>query len=333
MILVTGGTGLVGSHLLVELTKENQSIRAIYRTENRILQTKQLFTYYFGEFWEKEWLKINWIQADLTDIEGLKIAFDGITHVYHTAGNVSFYARDFKKSVVINRHGTANIVNLCLKFSVIKLAYVSSTAAVGGDEKKPITEKDNWKKTPLTSGYSVSKYLAEKEVWRGIEEGLNAVIINPCVILGPGNWNESSLTILKTASTGLRFFPTGSNATVDARDVAVCLKKLMQSTICSERFLCIGSNQPIQVLLNEIADQTKVNRPKYAISKRVVRILAIITLPIFRLVGKRPPLSIDAIHSAYKMLSYESNKLKSSIDHSFYTLSETIDNSIRGRIL
>jgi nucleoside-diphosphate-sugar epimerase len=333
MILVTGGTGLVGSHLLVELTKENQSIRAIYRTENRILQTKQLFTYYFGAYWEKEWLKIDWIQADLTDIESLKITFEGITHVYHTAGNVSFHSRDFKRSVIINRHGTANIVNLCLKFSVVKLAYVSSTAAVGGDEKKPITEADKWKKTPLTSGYSVSKYLAEKEVWRGIEEGLTAVIINPCVILGPGNWDESSLTILKTASKGLRFYPTGSNASVDVRDVAVCLKKLMQSTIKSERFLCIGSNQPIQVLLNVIADQTKVNRPKYALSKRLVRILSIVTLPIFRLFGAKPPLSKDAIDSAYKTVSYNSDKLKSSIDHSFYTLSETIENSIRGRII
>jgi len=332
MILVTGGTGLVGSHLLVELSKENESIRAIYRTKNKIELTKQIFIYYLGDDWGSYWDKIQWVEADINDIERLKIAFKGISHVYHTAGFVSFYSTDFKSCIQTNRFGTANIVNLCLKYSVSKLAYVSSTAAVGGEENIPITEVDKWKKTPLTSGYSVSKYLAEKEVWRGIEEGLNAVIINPCVILGPGNWDDSSLTIFKKATKGLLFYPTGSNATVDVRDVAICLKKLMQSSFSNSRFLCIGSNQSIQHLLNTISDHAKVNRPRYSISKIWVRLLSILTLPIFKLIGKKPPLSKDAIHSAYKNLSYNRQKLENALGHSFYTLDETIENSIRGRI-
>ena len=163
MILVTGGTGLVGSHLLVELSKEVESIRAIYRSKNKIEFTKQIFQYYLGKDCEKNWNKIEWFEADLLDAERLKIAFTGITNVYHTAGYVSFHSGDFKQCIIHNRYGTANIVNLCLANPIEKLAYVSSTAAVGGEENTPITEADKWKKTPQTSGYSISKYLAEKE--------------------------------------------------------------------------------------------------------------------------------------------------------------------------
>jgi nucleoside-diphosphate-sugar epimerase len=332
MILVTGGTGLVGSHLLVELSKEGESIRAIFRTKKRIEITKQIFQFYLGQDWENNWSKIEWFEADLLDIEQLKIAFTGIQRVYHTAGFVSFHSEDFKKCISNNRFGTANIVNLCLVNPIEKLAYVSSTAAVGGEENEPITEKDKWKNTPQTSGYSVSKYLAEKEVWRGIEEGLNAVIINPCVILGPGNWNDSSLTLFKTTTKGLRYYSTGSNATVDVRDVANCLIKLMESSITNERFLCIGSNQTIRHLLNTISDRSNVNRPTKSISKKLVRFLSLVSSPIFKVVGKKPLLSKDAINSAYKKLAYNSEKLKSTINHSFYSLEETIENSIRGRI-
>ncbi len=332
MILVTGGTGLVGSHLLVELSKEVESIRAIYRSKNKIEFTKQIFQYYLGKDCEKNWNKIEWFEADLLDAERLKIAFTGITNVYHTAGYVSFHSGDFKQCIIHNRYGTANIVNLCLANPIEKLAYVSSTAAVGGEENTPITEADKWKKTPQTSGYSISKYLAEKEVWRGIEEGLNAVIINPCVILGPGNWNDSSLTIFKKTTKGLRYYPTGSNATVDVRDVAICLKKLMQSTLINERFLCIGSNQSIQQLLNTISDHSNVNRPIKSISKKLVRLLSLVSSPIFKVFGIKPLLSKDAINSAYKNLSYTIEKLNGAINHSFYSLEETIENSIRGRI-
>ena len=236
MILVTGGTGLLGSHLLVELTKSTNTIRAIYRSENRLNAVEKLFQYYLGDSYLDSWKKIEWVSADILDVESLKFAFQGVDIVYHSAGFVSFATSDFRRCIKINREGTANIVNLCLRFQVKKLGYVSSTAAIGGKEGGLITENDKWENTPLTSGYSVSKYLAEKEVWRGIEEGLNAVMINPCVILGPGNWDETSLTIFKNVSKGMKYYPTGANATVDARDVASCLVSLVDWSLLSSFF-------------------------------------------------------------------------------------------------
>lgn len=329
MILVTGGTGLLGSHLLVELTKSNEKIRAIYRSENRIQSVEKLFRYYFGNSYVSFWDKIEWVLADILDIESLKDAFYEVTVVYHSAGFVSFASSDFRKCIKINREGTANIVNLCLNFNVKKMGYVSSTAAVGGLEGKLIKEVDKWEKTPLTSGYSVSKYLAEKEVWRGIEEGLNAVIINPCVILGPGNWDETSLTIFKNASKGMKFFPTGSNATVDARDVSTCLVKLVNSEISKERFLCIGTNQSFEQLLSEIAIQSNAKVPNSPIEKKWVILFSRLINPFYRLFGKRPPLSVDTINSAYKKLTYDSSKIKEATSHSFYSLRETIENALK----
>jgi nucleoside-diphosphate-sugar epimerase len=180
----------------------------------------------------------------------------------------------------------------------------------------------------LTSGYSVSKYLAEKEVWRGMEEGLNAVIINPCVILGPGNWDETSLTIFKNASKGMKFYTTGSNATVDARDVAGCLVKLVNSHISKERFLCIGTNQSFQQLISEIALQAKAKVPSTPIQKKWLILFSKLLSPFYRLFGKKSPLSIDTINSAYKKLEYDNSRIKEITAHSFYSLHETVANAL-----
>lgn len=329
MILVTGGTGLLGSHLLVELTKWNDRIRAIYRSEERIKSVEKIFHYYLGGSYKENWNKIEWVEANILDVESLKLAFENVEIVYHAAGFVSFASRDFRKCIKINREGTANIVNACLFFNVKKLGYVSSTAAVGGNEGALITENDKWENTPLTSGYSVSKYSAEKEVWRGIEEGLNAIIINPCVILGPGNWEETSLTIFKNASKGMKYYPTGANATVDARDVASCLVKLVNSDFSNQRYLCIGSNQSFRELITEIAEQSEAKIPTSPIDKKWLVLLTRILVPFYRLIGKKSPLNMDTINSAYKKLVYDNSKISQATSHSFYSLRETVENTLK----
>jgi nucleoside-diphosphate-sugar epimerase len=326
MKLVTGGTGLLGSHLLVELTKKDSPIRSIYRDKKRLQEVQHIFQYYFRENWKNYWQKIEWIEADILDIESMRNVMPNVEEVYHSAGFVSFYGEDFKKCIKINREGTANIVNLCIHFGIKKLGYVSSTAAVGGTEGKLITEKDKWQKTEFTSGYSISKYLAEKEVWRGIEEGLNAVIINPCVILGPGKWDESSLKIFTSASKGMSYYPTGSNATVDARDVASCLIKLVESPINNNKFLCIGTNQNFKELTGEISHQSGKNRPNKPISKTSLLLFYYFSFPFYYLLRIRSPFSRDTINSAYKNLSYDNSAILKATNHSFYSLQETVKN-------
>ena len=224
MILVTGGTGLLGSHLLFQLTNESNSIKAIFRNEKKIDLVQRLFLFYDSINGQSRFDSIQWINCDVLDSVTLHEVMEGCDFVYHCAAIVSFDKDDFFKMMKINREGTSNVVNSCLELGVKKLCYVSSTAAIGNGENDPIvTEETKWKQSPTTSGYSIAKYSAEKEVWRGVEEGLDVVIINPCVIIGAGDWKESSLTMFATVDNGLRFYTSGANAFVDSRDVALAM--------------------------------------------------------------------------------------------------------------
>jgi len=332
MIFVTGGTGLLGSHLLIELTRNNENIRALYRSESRLKIVQHLFQFYYGDNWENFFNKILWIQGDILDITSLNNALHGCKLVYHCAALVSFHPKDFDNVMKINREGTANVVNLSLSNSVDKLCYVSSTAAVGGEDGKTINENHQWKNSPTTSGYSVSKYSAEKEVWRGIEEGLDAVIVNPCVILGPGNWNDSSLTLFKTMEKGVRFYPPGANAIVDARDVARIMVQLMQSEIVSQRYLCIGNNQTFKKLMDAIAEELEVKKPTTPVKRWMVnsvrRILGFISI----FTQKRSSVTSETVNSLFSNYAYDAGKIQKELGYKFYSLEETIQNAVKGRV-
>lgn len=331
MILVTGGTGLVGSHLLFQLSQNQTPIRAIYRNPQRIENVKKLFQYY-GDHELKQFSKIEWVACDLLDIIELDRAFNGITQVYHCAALVSFYNRDFQKLIKINREGTANIVNFCLEKNISKLAYVSSTAAIGGIENTIVTEETKWKQSPRTSGYSISKYSAEKEVWRGVEEGLDVVIVNPSVVFGAGNWNESSLTIFRTIRKGLKFYTSGQNGIVDARDVAKAMILLMNSPIKNERFLCVSENIPFKDLLQLIAKimgkkEPSINTPRW-LADFGWRIISLISFVI----GKRPTITKETTASAYSFMTYSNAKIKEQLNFEFISVEESIRNAIQGQI-
>ncbi len=344
MIYVTGGTGLLGSHLLIDLTRENQPIRAIYRSKEKRKQTEQLFKYYYPDNWQSKFEQIEWVLGDILDVPFLNDSMKNCEYVYHCAALVSFHKGDFNQLIKINREGTANIVNACLSLGIKKLCYVSSTAAIGAstasspaitdvtETVEVISEKTKWKNTPTTSGYSISKYNAEREVWRGIEEGLNAVIVNPCVILGAGNWNDSSLTIFRTLKKGLRFYPPGKNATVDARDVSNIMVTLMKGDIHSERFLCIGSNQSFYDLMNEISKQLNVKPPSVKTSRFLVEIARRISWFFSIFSSKKPSITKETVESLFGERTYDNSKIISEIGYTFKTLEETIENAIKGRI-
>lgn len=332
MIYVTGGTGLLGSHLLVELTYSTEHIRAIYRSENKVNQVKKLFQYRYSTKWETYFQKIEWVYGDILDVPFLEESMKGISKVYHCAALISFYPKDFQQLLKINREGTANIVNICLSENIDKLCYVSSTAAIGSGSKKIIDENTKWKNTPTTSCYSISKYSAEKEVWRGIEEGLNAVMVNPCVILGAGNWNDSSLTIFRTLRNGLKFYPPGSNAIVDARDVSEIMIKLMDSAISSERYLCIGQNQSFKSLMKEVSSGLNVKPPSVPVGRFIVNLAQKMAAIGSFFTRKKPNITTETVESLFSHRQYDNSKICRELNFEFKTIEETIEYSIKGRI-
>ncbi len=331
MVFVTGGTGLLGAQLLYDLVSQDESVRALYRSKSRLGATLHLFKYRNPEEGQKLFEKIDWVQGDILDIPSLQEFMVGCHHVYHCAGLVSFHPKDHSDVFKINREGTANMVNVALELGVEKFCHVSSTAAIGGDGSKPITESTKWKNGEITSGYSLSKNAAEREVWRAKEEGLDVVIINPCVILGPGNWDESSLTIFQTVSKGLKFYPPGSNATVDVRDVSYSMMQLMASEIKGERYLCVGSNQSFKELMTEISEQLDLTPPTRLAKYWQVWIARWVLKIVKGITGRRSAITKETVRNLFATKRYDTSKLENAIGIQFRPLKDQVSDSIAGR--
>ncbi len=261
MILVTGGTGLVGAHLLLHLLENGeQNLRALYRKENHIQKTKSLFELYKkGDLFQQ----IEWLQGDIIDIPSLEIAFQNVEYVYHCAAKISFDPNKEDELRKVNIEGTANIVNLCIDKKVKKLCHVSSIAALGdlGQNETIITEATEWNPEVLHSDYAISKYGGEMEVWRGHQEGLQVVIVNPGVIFGPGFWNQGSGAFFTSVKKGIPFYTLGSSAYVSVIDVVKIMQELMRSEISGERFTIIAENRTYKDIIFTIAEKMGVSKP------------------------------------------------------------------------
>jgi nucleoside-diphosphate-sugar epimerase len=321
MILVTGGTGLVGSHLLFLLCKEGETPRAIYRTEKSIEKCKALFSHRQEQALFRQ---IEWVQADILDYFALEAAFTGISHVYHCAALVSFGPADRKQLMEVNITGTTHVVNLCLEKKIQKLAYVSSVASLGGYENGKCTDEEApWQKIPSTTDYSVSKYYAENEVWRGQAEGLNTVTVNPATILGYGK-GEGSLAIIEKVRKGLPGYPAGSNGFVGAEDVALALYALMNSDITGERFVLVAENLSFKELFEKIARQLGVKPPKRAIPKSLARFAARLNALLAAVGLSNAPVLPSHVHKAYAHRCYSAEKIKAALGYEFEALDEVL---------
>jgi len=272
MILVTGGTGLVGSHLLYHLAQKNDFIRATYRDKSKIDTVKHVFSYYTDNP-SNLFDKIEWIECDITNIPQLDLAFENITYVYHCAAMVSFDPNDYYQLRTINIEGTANVVNLCISKSIKKLCYVSSIATLGKtDNNKPITENTEWNKEESHNVYAITKYGAEMEVWRATQEGLDVVIVNPGIIVGPGYWNSSSGYIFKKIFKGLSYYTTGKTGYIGVNDLCSAMLKLMDSISKNEAYIIVNEHLSFKDFSQKIATRLNVKPPHKAVSNKMLNV-------------------------------------------------------------
>ncbi len=324
MILVTGSTGLVGTHLLAALTQEHNVIRAIYRSKNTLQRVEEVFSFYFDDI-QPYYSKIEWIQADITDTTTLDKVFEGVTHVYHAAALVSFNPKDYKLMRKINIEGTANIVNFSIDAKVKRLCYVSSIAAVAKNAKQElITEDGDWTVEANNYGYAITKYGAEMEVWRGTQEGLDAVIVNPGIILGSGCWDTSSGKVFTNVKKGLRFYTEGVTGYIDVKDVVKSMVQLMNSTIKNERYILVSENKSLKSILFQIADVMGKKRPTIKVSKTMSEI-AWRLLSVVKLVGVQPTLTKQTAKSIHNQYYFSSEKIKEAIGINFQPIDSVIE--------
>ncbi len=318
MILVTGGTGLVGANLLLHLVENGVEVRATYRQARTIKNTMDLFSLYLSDHLFR---KIEWVQADLTDIPKLEKAFENIDYVYHCAGFISFDPKDEEKLRKVNIEGTANIVNLCIDHKVKKLCHVSSISALGdlAQNESFVSESSEWNPEASHSDYAISKYGAELEVWRGYQEGLSVVIVNPGVILGSTIWKEGSGAIFTKIKKGISFFTKGQTGYVGVSDVVKVMKQLMESDINGERFSLVAENCTYEAIIKLIAKKTESKIPKYYAKPWLTNIMWRLDW-IMNGFGKKRSLSKYAAQSIHSIDVYNSDKIKKALNFEFQSI-------------
>ncbi|MEZ7506448.1 NAD-dependent epimerase/dehydratase family protein [Flavobacterium sp. Arc2] len=320
MILVTGGTGLVGAHLLLHLIESESigagKIRAIYRNSEKIKKTESLFQLY-----NKSALfqAIEWVKGDIIDVPTLEHAFIGVDYVYHSAALISFDPKDEDVLRKTNIEGTANIVNFCLAKGVKKLCYISSTAALGDltTTATIITEETEWNPEKPHSDYAISKYGAEMEIWRGQQEGLDVIIVNPGVIIGPGFQEQGSGLLFNAVAKGLRYYWLGKTGFVAVSDVVTMAVQLMKSEIRNERFVLIGQNLSFRDILNTIADALKVKRPSRHMKPYLMEIGWRIDWILAKILNRKRKLTRATAKASYSEHDYSNEKIKITLKTDF----------------
>lgn len=252
-VLVTGGTGFIGAYIIKELVEKGYAVRAIRRSNK------------LPFFISPDILnKVEWVNGDVLDVISLNEAMQGVDAVIHSAALVSFVKRERNQMYNTNVDGTANVVNLSLENGLKKLVHISSISALGRTSTgEKVTEEKKWVESKLNSHYGISKNKAEMEVWRGMGEGLDAVIINPSTVLGFGNWNDSSCAIFKNSYKGFPWYTKGINGFVAVEDVAKIAVLLMESNITEERFIINHENWEFKKLFDAIADGFGQKHPKW----------------------------------------------------------------------
>ncbi len=325
MNLITGATGLVGAHLALTLLQQGQSVKATKRYNSDVLKTKKLFNYYTTDY-ENLFNKIIWVEADINDIYTVLDALEGVDTVYHCAGYVSFEKKEWHNLQKINVDGTANIVNACIDKKIKVLCHVSSIATISNaDVTKNISETVFWKSSPTQSLYAISKYNGEREVWRGIEEGLNAVIVNPGIILGPGFWQTSSGKVFNTCYKGLPFYTKGTSAYVDARDVAECMVKCVEQKLFNNRYILIENNytfkQSFDIILNKFGKKLAYINA----NKIVLKFAQFFNYINSTITGKAQVITSDTINGALEQNTYSNKKILTATNHQFISFDNSVE--------
>ncbi len=327
MILVTGGTGLLGSHLLYDLISGDKKVRALYRRKNRIRKTKEIFSFY-GDQAQELIDRVEWVKADMNDLSQLSLAMQDIDEVYHCAGVVSFNKKDHNKIMKTNVEGTANMVNLATENKISKFCHVSSIASFGRGEKKrqTIDESVQREENERSSIYSKSKYLAELEVWRAIEEGLNAVIINPSTIIGSGNWDSGSSALFPRIWRGLSYYTEGINGFVDVRDVVKIMKALMEKNIFRDQYILVSENLSFKELTSSIAGSLNLKAPQIKANKIISEFAWRIEEIRCLLTGNNPVITKESVRIALDTQFYSNKKIREVLNLEFIPIRLSVKN-------
>jgi dihydroflavonol-4-reductase len=324
MILVTGGTGLVGAHLLLHLADSGKAVRALYRTSGTIARTKSLFEHNRkANLFEN----IEWVQGDVNDVPTLEDAFIGVDYVYHCAAFISFDPQDEEKLRKVNIEGTANMVNCALAFGVKKFCHVSSIATLGDPREGElnITEETEWNPEISHSDYALSKRGAETEVWRAWQEGLDVVIVNPGVIFGYGFWAQGSGSIVTSVYKGLSFYTKGICGIVAVEDVVTIMRQVMDSSTGGERYTVVAENMRYDDILESLAKGMKKKKPGIYASPSMTSFAWRMDWLLTKLFLKKRSFTRDMAKSSHAQEIMDNSKISTTLNYKFMAMGSYLE--------
>lgn len=314
MIAVTGANGLLGSFIVRELLKQQRQFVALKRSGSDLSLLQDISH------------TIRWIEADVLDVVALDQALKNVTHVIHAAAIVSFNPRARRKIFEVNVQGTRNVVNTCLTSNVKKLVHISSVAALGRLKgQASIDETQKWTDNPLNSSYAESKYLAELEVMRGQEEGLESVIVNPSVILAGADWNKSSAKLFRYVWDEKPFYINSYLNYVDARDVARATVQLLDHKHSGERFILNGGSMPLRDFFSALAVRFGKKAPSIKLDMTLVKLIVFLESIRARMTGADPIITSETARLAGAQFHYDSKKIEKHLNFKFQTIEQTLD--------
>ena len=319
-VLVTGGTGFIGAYIIKELIEKGHSVRAIRRSNK--------LPFFISPHILN---KAEWVTGDILDVISLNEAMQDIEYVIHSAASVSFMKNERAQMYNTNVDGTANVVNLALENGIKKLVHISSISALGRTTAgERVNEEKKWVISKLNSHYGISKNKAEMEVWRGISEGLDAVIINPSTVLGFGNWHDSSCAIFKNVYKGFKWYTKGINGFVSVDDVSKIAVLLMESDISGERFIINHENWEFKKLFDTIADGFGKKHPSWEATSFLSSIAWRFEKLRSMVKGDKPLITKETARIALSKTYWQNDKILSALPgFSFMPLEQCITNACK----
>lgn len=324
MNVITGGTGSVGMHLVREWLANGESVRLLVRPGSDRQRVQSFLKSTLPED-PTAFDRIEWAEGDITDGLSLEDAFEGAQRVVHAAALVSFNRRDAKRMMEVNREGTANVVNAMLAVGVEELVYISSVAALGRKPGDPEVHEDAvFEDGPEVSDYARSKYRAELEVWRGQEEGLRVAVLNPVIVIGPGDYSRSSAALMAQVDQGLRFYPKGSNGFVAADDVARVAWRLVADGHWGERFLVCGFHATYRELFEAMSDALGTRRPQWPVHRWVAEVAWRVARLVEIATGRTAFVTREALRTSARNHRYSTAKIQQRLNLQFTPLLPTV---------
>ncbi|MEL6133068.1 MAG: NAD-dependent epimerase/dehydratase family protein [Bacteroidota bacterium] len=296
MILLTGATGFLGNHILQHLLNKDLPVRVLVRnSDQRHLPWRDLVEVYEG---------------DIQDLLAVKRAMEGVETVIHNAAVVSFQSKDKDLLHQVNVKGTATIVDVCLELGVEHMIHVSSIATMG-ETSEGMIDEDSPRKEPALSHYAESKFLAEIEVYRGIAEGLKAVIVNPGTIIGPTHdWDSGTGQMFASIAKGLKFYVEGSTGWVGAEDVARAIVLLLEQHVpAGERHILVSTNARLIEIFEKIAQHLHAKAPSMKVNMYVAILGAFFNELLSSITGKPSGVTVQGIKSIRRGRDFDGSKI------------------------